>query len=64
MMHALTGWMGMTMLVLIGLAFILALVMLVLWQVRWIVRSSRQIVSESEPREFFTDVPRNPVKPF
>jgi hypothetical protein len=49
--------MGITMLVLIGFVFILALVMLVLWQVRWIVRSSRQIISEDEPREFFADVP-------
>jgi hypothetical protein len=63
-MHALTSWMGMTMLVLIGLAVILALVMLVLWQVRWIVRSSRQITSPDDRCEFFTDVPRNPFKPF
>jgi uncharacterized membrane-anchored protein len=56
-MHTLTGWMGMAMLVLIGFACILALVMLMLWQVRWIVQSSRQIVSQSEPRGFFVDVP-------
>jgi hypothetical protein len=56
-MHTLTGWMGMAMFVLIGFACILALVMIVMWQVRWIVRSSRQIVSQTEPREYFTDVP-------
>jgi hypothetical protein len=54
--HLLTGWMGMAMLVLIGLSCILGLVMLVLWQVRWVVRSSRQIVGEDEPRQFFCDV--------
>jgi hypothetical protein len=56
-MHLLIGWMGMAMLVLIGTSCILGLVMLVLWQVRWIVRSSRQIVSEDEPSQYFTDVP-------
>jgi hypothetical protein len=56
-MHLLIGWMGMAMLVLIGVSCILGLVMLVLWQVRWIVRSSRQIVSEDESRQFFADVP-------
>jgi hypothetical protein len=51
MMHALMRWMGMTMLILIGVAFILALVMLVLWQVRWIVSITRQISSGGEPRD-------------
>jgi uncharacterized iron-regulated membrane protein len=55
-MHLLTGWMGIAMLILIGLSCILGLVMLVLWQVRWIVHSSRQIVGEDESRQFFADV--------
>ncbi len=62
-MHLVTGWMGIAMLILIGLSCILGLVMLVLWQVRWIVRSSRQIVSEDESRQFFADVPSSRSDP-
>jgi hypothetical protein len=47
---------GMTMLGIIGVAAVLGLIMLVLYQVRLIVRLTGNITrSERQPREFFPD---------
>jgi hypothetical protein len=49
---------GMTMLGLIGVASVLGLIILVLYQVRLIVRVTGHIArSERQPREFFPDTP-------
>jgi hypothetical protein len=61
-MHLLTGWIGMAMLVLAGIALVLGLVMFVLYEVRWIVRNSRQILGDIERSQFFEDVPPRTLK--
>ncbi len=48
-MHVLTGLIGMVLLVLSGLVMMLGLAMTVLWQVRCVVRMSREITQEPSP---------------
>jgi hypothetical protein len=61
-MQTLMHILGMTMMGLIGVASVLGLIMLVLCQVRLIVRITRQITpAEREPREFFPDTPSRRV---
>ncbi len=56
-MHALTATLGLAMLALIGLATILALVILVLYEIRVITRLSGQIaISDEHAPRFFEDV--------
>ncbi len=56
-MHALTTTLGLALLALIGLATVLALVILVLYEVRVITRLSGQIAATDEPApRFFEDV--------
>ncbi len=57
-MHAMTAAFGIAMLALIGTAVVLGLVMLVMYEVRWIVRNSHAITGrEPTPRQHFPDVP-------
>jgi len=58
-MHALTATLGIALLALIGVAMVLALVILVLYEVRVIVRLSEQVAAPDEPARarFFEDVP-------
>src|SRR6266487_3603944 len=56
-MHALTATLGLAMLALIGLATVLALVILVLYEVRVITRLSGRIaISDEHAPRFFEDV--------
>ncbi len=56
-MHALTATLGLALLALIGLATVLALVILVLYEVRMITRLSGRIAASEEPApRFFEDV--------
>jgi hypothetical protein len=56
-MHALTATLGLALLALIGLATVLALVILVLYEIRVITRLSGQITLQDEPApRFFDDV--------
>jgi hypothetical protein len=58
MMHAMTATFGIAMLALIGTAVVLGLVVLVMYEVRWIVRNSHAINhQEPMPRQHFSDVP-------
>jgi hypothetical protein len=58
MTHALTVGFGIAMLVLTGMAVVLGLAILVMYEVRWLVRNSHAItVRETAPRQHFPDVP-------
>jgi Na+-transporting methylmalonyl-CoA/oxaloacetate decarboxylase gamma subunit len=55
--HAITATLGLALFVLIGLAMVLALVILVLYEVRMITRLGGRIASFEEPApRFFDDV--------
>ena len=58
-MHLVSVVFGIAMLVLTGTAVVLGLVILVLYELRWIVRNSHEIGGEEEPieRRHFPDVP-------
>jgi len=56
-MHAVTATLGLALLTLIGLAMVLALVILVLYEIRVITRLGGRIATSEEPApRFFDDV--------
>ncbi len=58
-MHVVSVVFGIAMLVLTGTAVVLGLVILVMYELRWIVRNSHEIGGQEEPipRQHFPDVP-------